>query len=237
LLKNLTFADILFNQFKSYFMRHAANFSQKNSLLNQFIAQLRDVNVQGDRMRFRHNLKKIGQVLAYEISQTMDYQPVEVETPFGFCEVPMLVSQPVVATIMRAGLPMHEGMLDFFDAADNAFVSAYRRHHKDGSFEVAVEYVSCPMLNDRPLLICDPMLATGSSIVMTVKELLKHGQPSCVHIAVAVASQEGVDYVQRHLPFARLWVCAIDEELTAKSYIVPGLGDAGDLAYGAKSVE
>ncbi len=237
MLKNLTFAAYYSTISNFFFMQHATNFSQKNSLLNQFIAQLRDVNVQGDRMRFRHNLKKIGQVLAYEISQTLNYQTVEVETPFGFCSIPAMTPQPVIATIMRAGLPMHEGMLDFFDAADNAFVSAYRRHHKDGSFEVAVEYVSCPMLNDRPLLICDPMLATGSSIVMTIKELLKHGQPSCVHIAVAVASQEGVDYVQRHLPFARLWVCAIDEELTAKSYIVPGLGDAGDLAYGAKSVE
>jgi uracil phosphoribosyltransferase len=219
------------------FMLHTTNFSQNNSLINQFIAQLRDVNIQSDRMRFRYNLKKIGQIMAYEISKTLNYSPAEVETPFGFCQVAQLNSQPIVATIMRAGLPMHEGMLDFFDAADNAFVSAYRRHHKDGSFEVAVEYVSCPMINDRDLILCDPMLATGSSIVMTIKELLKHGQPASVHIAVAVASQEGVDYLRRQLPFAHLWVCAIDEELTAKSYIVPGLGDAGDLAYGAKSIE
>lgn len=218
-------------------MQQIVNLSRQNAILNHFVAELRDVNIQNDSMRFRHNLTRIGEILAYEISKTLNYTPVEVETPLGIAETQLLQQQPVLATILRAGLPMHEGMLNFFDKAGNAFVSAYRRHHKDGTFEINVEYVSCPSLTDRPLIICDPMLATGSSMEMAIQALLKQGTPSSIHVAVAIAAVDGIDYIRRRLPYVNIWACAIDEELTAKSYIVPGLGDAGDLAYGAKAQE
>jgi uracil phosphoribosyltransferase len=216
-------------------MQQVVNLSRQNTLLKHFIAEIRDNEIQQDRMRFRFNLQRIGEVLAYEISKTLSYEAAEVETPMGVANTQLIVQQPVIATILRAGLPLHEGMLRFFDKAGNAFVSAYRHHHKDGTFQINVEYVSCPNLTNRPLIICDPMIATGASMVIAIRELLKHGQPSVVYVAAAISAADGLDYLRGELPFVRIYTCDIDEELTAKSYIVPGLGDAGDLAYGAKA--
>ncbi len=213
------------------------NLSDHPSVANQFMAEMREVHTQCDRMRFRRNLERLGQVLAYEISKTLAYKTVEVETPLGIAQVQVPAQQVVLATILRAGLPMHQGMLSFFDKAGNAFISAYRRHHKDGSFEIRLEYVSAPDLTDKVLILCDPMLATGSSIDLALRELRRHGRPAKVHIATAIASSYGVQFLQRTHPDADLWMGALDEELTAKSYIVPGLGDAGDLAFGSKEDE
>jgi uracil phosphoribosyltransferase len=210
------------------------NLSKQNTVANQFLAEMRDVEIQHDPMRFRKNLERLGEILAYEISKTLTYEKKKVETPLGESEIMLPVQQPVLATIMRAGLPMHQGMLNIFDRAGNAFLSAYRRHHKDGSFEISLDYVSCPPLLDSVLIISDPMLATGASLEVCLNELLKHGEPSDIHVAVAIAAQDGIDHLLRMHPKVQLWVGAIDEELTAKSYIVPGLGDAGDLAYGSK---
>jgi uracil phosphoribosyltransferase len=210
------------------------NFSTQTSIVNQYIAELRDVNIQKDRMRFRRNLERIGEIMAYEVSQKLTYETEEVETSLGAAQCQILVDQPIIATILRAGLPLHQGFLNVFDKADNAFISAYRKHHKDGSFEIKLEYVSCPNFENRPLIICDPMLATGASMVAALRELEDYGKPSEVHIATVIASVDGIERIQRYYPNAHVWAGAIDEELTAKSYIVPGLGDAGDLAFGAK---
>lgn len=215
-------------------MQQVVNLSRENSLLNHFVAELRDVEIQQDRMRFRHNVQRLGEILAYEISKDLKYEAAEVETPLGISQTALLEQQPVIATILRAGLPMHEGMLRFFDKAGNAFISAYRHHHKDGSFEINVEYVSAPSLQGRPLIICDPMMATGASMEIAIRQLIKHGQPSEIYVATIIAAADGVEYLRKQIPYARIFTCAIDEELTAKSYIVPGLGDAGDLAYGPK---
>jgi uracil phosphoribosyltransferase len=181
-------------------------------------------------------MERIGEILAYELSKTLNYGPSETITPLGTAETVTLTEQPVVATILRAGLPMHFGILNYFDKAQNAFVSAYRRHHKDNSFEIALEYVACPDLNDKTLILCDPMLATGSSMVLTYKALLAKGKPKHTHLVTGIASQQGIDYVKTHMPDANytIWCGAVDEELTAQAYIVPGLGDAGDLAFGSK---
>jgi uracil phosphoribosyltransferase len=211
------------------------NLSQSNSLVNEFVSELRDTAIQGDRMRFRRNLERLGEIFAYEISKTLQYVSREVTTPLGIANMQVLREQPVVGTILRAGLPLHQGVLNYFDRADNAFISAYRKHHKDGSFDIKLEYVSCPSLEHRILILADPMLATGSSIVMTAKAIRERGNPSHTHIVAAVASTYGVEYVKSHLPEnVTIWCGAIDDELTAQSYIVPGLGDAGDLAYGTK---
>lgn len=211
------------------------NLSLQNSLINQFVAELRDVNIQNDRMRFRKNLERIGEIFAYEISKTIEFEVKEITTPLGIANVPVIKEQPIVGTILRAGLPLHYGILNYFDQADNAFVSAYRKHHKDGSFDIKLEYIGSPDLAGRTLILCDPMLATGSSMVMTYKAMLEKGVPSHTHIVCALASIQGVEYVKRNLPEnVTIWAAAIDEELTAQSYIVPGLGDAGDLAFGSK---
>lgn len=211
------------------------NLSLNNSIVNQFVAELRDVNIQGDRMRFRKNLERLGEIFAYEISKTMTFVEQEVTTPLGIANVPVLKDQPIIGTILRAGLPLHYGLLNYFDWADNAFISAYRKHHKDGTFDIKLEYVGSPSLTDRVLILCDPMLATGSSMVMTYKALMDHGIPSHTHIVCALASTLGIEHVKRNLPEnVTIWASAIDEELTAQSYIVPGLGDAGDLAFGTK---
>jgi len=210
------------------------NLGSQNSIFNRFIGQLRDTQVQGDSMRFRQNLKRIGQIFAYEISKHMAYEAREVETPMGIATVNYPSQAVVLAGILRAGLPMHEGLLSFFDDATNAFVSAYRKHHKDGTFDISLEYVSCPNLDGTVLIIADPMLATGASMVKSVEALLNFGQPEAIHFVTAIASTPGLEYVQRNFPDTHIWIGAQDEELTAKSYIVPGLGDAGDLAYGAK---
>ena len=211
------------------------NLSHNNSIINQYLSEIRDVEIQKDRMRFRKNLERMGEIFAYEMSKTMEYEIREVATPLGIADVPVLKEQPIVGTILRAGMPLHQGILNFFDHADNAFISAYRKHHKDGTFDIKLEYVSSPLLTDRILILCDPMLATGSSIVMTYKALLERGIPRHTHIVSALASMQGVNHVKSHLSSnITIWAGAIDEELTAQAYIVPGLGDAGDLAYGTK---
>lgn len=209
--------------------------SESNSIINQFLAEIRDVEIQKDRMRFRRNIERIGEIAAIEISKTLPYKIKEVTTPLGIAPVSVPAEQPVVGTILRAGLPLHTGILNYFDQADNAFVSAYRRHHKDGSFDIRLDYMSSPSLEGRILILADPMLATGSSMVITFKEMMQHGKPKHTHIVACLASAQGLEYVKSHLPSdITLWVGAVDEELTAQSYIVPGLGDAGDLAYGTK---
>jgi len=211
------------------------NLSKDNSIINQYVAELRDVEIQKDRMRFRKNLVRIGEIFAYEISKKMIFTSKEVTTPLGIANVPVLSEQPIIGTILRAGLPLHEGILNFFDQADNAFISAYRKHHKDGTFDIKLEYVSSPDLRDRILILCDPMLATGSSIVMTYKALMERGAPKHTHIVSALASTQGIEHVRSQLSTnITIWTAAVDEELTVQAYIVPGLGDAGDLAYGSK---
>ncbi len=209
--------------------------SKNNSLLNHWVAELRDVNVQNDRMRFRRNIERIGEVAAYELSKTLAFKSVEVTTPLGIAPTQLLNEQPVLATILRAGLPLHQGMLNYFDKADNAFISAYRKHHPDGSFEISLEYLSCPNLNGRVLILCDPMLATGASLVETIQAIQKTYTPAKIHIVVTIASHKGIEHVEKELGADTLiWCAAIDPILNDKSYIVPGLGDAGDLAFGTK---
>lgn len=206
-----------------------------NSIANVFLAELRDQEIQKDSMRFRRNLERLGEIMAYEISKTLDYKAAEVTTPLGVAETHLLVEQPVVATILRAGLPVHQGILNVFDRAENAFISAYRKHHKDGSFEIKVEYLSSPSLDDKVLILCDPMLATGQSMYLTYKAMLAMGKPKHVHIVSVISSMEGLEYIKSRMPEnSTIWLGAVDDELTVKSYIVPGLGDAGDLAYGTK---
>lgn len=208
--------------------------SKQPSVLRHFVAEIRDKNIQQDRMRFRRNLERIGEVCGYELSKLLLYTSTSVKTPLGEADELLLSEQPVLATILRAGLPLHQGLLNYFDGADNAFISAYRYHHKDHTFEVKVEYASCPPLEGRILILSDPMLATGTSLVLSFKELLKFGNPSEVYVVTAIASEQGVNYVRKHMPQAKIFAAAIDKELTAKAYIVPGLGDAGDLAFGEK---
>src|SRR5580658_45814 len=211
------------------------NLSDEYSLLCNWISEIRDEEIQKDRMRFRRNLERIGEVAANEISKTLAFEEREVQTPLGITTCKMLKEQPVIATILRAGLPMHQGLLNYFDKADNAFISAYRKHHRDGSFEISLDYVSCPELENRVVIISDPMLATGSSMVKTIQFLREEGHPSEIHIVVAIACTVGIEYVLRSEPNCKLWCGTIDDELTAKGYIVPGLGDAGDLAFGSKA--
>jgi uracil phosphoribosyltransferase len=209
--------------------------SKNNSLLNHWVAELRDVQVQNDRMRFRRNIERIGEVAAYELSKTLRFKTVDVTTPLGIASTSLLEEQPVLGTILRAGLPLHQGLLNYFDKADNAFISAYRKHHPDGSFEISLEYLSCPDLNNRILILCDPMLATGASIVETIQAIQKTYTPAQIHIVVTIASQKGIEHVEKELGAdTPIWCAAIDPILNDKSYIVPGLGDAGDLAFGTK---
>jgi len=211
------------------------NLSEQYSLLSDFISEIRDEEIQKDRLRFRRNLERIGEVAAYEISKTLKNVPREVQTPLGTANVKVLQEQPVLCTILRAGLPLHQGLLNFFDKADNGFISAYRKHNRDGSFEISLEYVSCPELEGRVVIISDPMLATGASLVKTIQYLREEGHPAEIHVVVAIACTVGIEFVLRSEPQARIWCGAIDDELTAKGYIVPGLGDAGDLAFGSKA--
>ena len=213
------------------------NLADHHSIANQFIAELRDRTIQKDAMRFRRNLERVGEVLAYEISKKMNFIARETETPLGISTTSVPLNKVVLGTILRAGLPLHQGLLNYFDKAENAFVSAYRKHHKDGSFEINVEYVSCPKLGGKTLIIADPMLATGASMSLTIKALKEFGIPAEIHVVTAIASREGVQYIHRNHPKAHIWMGACDEELTAKSYIVPGLGDAGDLSFGVKLQE
>lgn len=211
------------------------NLSDQHSLVSNWVAELRDVNVQGDRLRFRRNLERIGEIAAYEISKELPWQTVEVPTPLGSHESKLLTEQPVLATILRAGLPLHNGMLNYFDKADNAFISAYRKHHRDGSFEINLEYMSCPVLEGRIVIVSDPMLATGSSIVKTIQYMKTESAPKTIHVVVAIACTVGIEFIHRECGNdIKIWCGDIDDELTAKGYIVPGLGDAGDLAFGSK---
>lgn len=212
------------------------NLSEQHSIFNQYIAEIRDISIQNDCMRFRRNLERIGEIMGYEISKKLEYFTKQTKTPLGIAETSHLKDQPVIATILRAGLPIHMGVLNYFDQAQNAFISAYRRHHKDNTFDIHVEYVSSPSLDGKTLILCDPMIATGASIVLAYKALLGKGTPEHVHIVSAISSRQGVEYVKANMPTKNftIWCGAIDEELTAHSYIVPGLGDAGDLAFGEK---
>ncbi len=211
------------------------NLSDKNSIANRFIAELRDVDIQQDRLRFRRNLERLGEILAYEISQTLLYEPIDIETPLGIAPTMLPAQRVVLATILRAGLPVHEGMLHYFDQADNVFIAAFRRHHKDGTFDIQLDYVSAPDLTDTVLILCDAMLASGASVNLALQQLERFGTPAQIHVATIIASKAGKEAVQRRYPKAHLWMIALDEELTAKSFIVPGLGDAGDLAFGGKT--
>ncbi len=205
-----------------------------SSIANQFIAELREVSVQNDRMRFRKNMERLGQIFAYEISKTFRSKKRSCETPLGVAQVSVPRERIVVASILRAGLPLHNGLLSFFDGADNAFVSAYRKHHKDGTFEISLEYATCPDLDGSILILADSMLATGASMEAALEVLEKNGTPKEIHTVAVIASVDGVNYLRRIRPKVHLWLGDLDDELTARSYIVPGLGDAGDLSYGAK---
>ena len=208
----------------------------QNSLLNEFISEVRSADVQIDSMRFRRNLERIGEIFAYEISKKMAYAEEEVITPLGIANIPRMQEKPVLATILRAGLPLHQGLLNYFDHAENAFVSTFRKYERDGTFEIQINYLSSPELDGKTLILCDPMLATGQSLALTYEELLAKGDPLHTHIVSIITSRQGLDYVMSKLPFdnCTFWIGAVDEELTAQSFIVPGLGDAGDLAYGIK---
>ncbi len=208
--------------------------SETPSVGNHFLAELRDAGIQQDSMRFRRNMERLGELFAYEISKTFTYVDTDFETPLGTATVPIMEEYPVLATILRAGLPLHQGLLNFFDKSDSAFISAYRKTGKDGSFTIKSDYSATPDLDGKILILCDPMLATGRSMVICCKELLNTYTIKQVHIVTVIASTEGINYVKANLPEAHLWIGAIDEEMTTKSYIVPGLGDAGDLAYGVK---
>ncbi len=208
--------------------------AKTNSLVNIWINELRNIDVQEDRMRFRRNMERIGEVAAFEISKTLTYVDKEITTPLGIYNGKALPSEPVIATILRAGIPLYQGMLNYFDKADSSFVAAYRKHNSDDSFYINQQYVTCPNLDGRVLIIADPMLATGASLITALEELHNFGQPEKVHIVVTIACTEGIEAVLRRFPRFEIWAADIDDELTAKGYIVPGLGDAGDLSYGSK---
>jgi uracil phosphoribosyltransferase len=208
--------------------------NKTNTIGNQFLAELRDVNIQQDKARFRHNQEKLGAILAYEISKTLAYTEKEIQTPLGTANINTVADQPVLCTILRAGLPFHQGFMNYFDDAPSAFVTAYRKVKKNGSFIINIDHISAPDLDGKTLIICDTMLATGQSIIQVCKELMAQYTIKELHIAAIIASTEGIVHVKANLPKAKLWFCAVDEEMTSKAYIVPGLGDAGDLAFGEK---
>jgi uracil phosphoribosyltransferase len=212
------------------------NLGQQNSIFNHFIREIRDVNIQKDSMRFRRNIERIGEVFAYEISKKMEYENQEITTPLGISTESLMIEKPVLATILRAGLPLHQGLLNYFDRSDNCFISAFRKHKKGGDFEIKIEYMSSPNLDGKTVILCDPMLASGSSMVLAIQALLSKGKPKHIHVVAIIASAEGVQYLKENTPFRNctLWLGAQDAEMTSQSYIVPGLGDAGDLAYGQK---
>ena len=212
------------------------NIGKKNSIFNHFIREIRDVNFQKDAMRFRKNIERIGEIFAYEISKKMNYKNNDITTPLGISSESLMIEKPVLATILRAGLPLHQGLLNYFDSSENCFISAFRKHKKGGDFEIKIEYMSSPDLEGKTVILCDPMLASGSSMVLAMEALLSKGKPKHIHVVVTIASSEGIQYFKENLPFRNctLWLGAEDKEMTAQSYIVPGLGDAGDLAFGEK---
>ena len=212
------------------------NLGKRNSIFNHLIREIRDVSIQKDSMRFRRNIERIGEVFAYEISKKMKYENQDITTPLGISTESLMIEKPVLATILRAGLPLHQGLLNYFDRSDNCFISAFRKHKKGGNFEIKIEYISSPSLDGKTVVLCDPMLASGNSMVLAMKALLSKGKPKHIHIAAIIASAEGIQYLKENTPFRNctLWLGAKDAEMTSQSYIVPGLGDAGDLAYGQK---
>ena len=211
------------------------NFDQSESIYNNFLAELRDVEIQKDSMRFRRNLERCGEISAYEISKEMNKIAKEVNTPLGISAMKIVQEIRVVAAVLRAGLPLHQGVLNYFDSADNCFISAYRKHTDDINFDVEVEYLACPSVDGRIVILCDPMLATGKSMYLAYQALLTKGTPKFVHIVSVIASQQGIDFTKENFPEnTKIWIGAIDEEMTVQSYILPGLGDAGDLAFGKK---
>lgn len=212
------------------------DFARHNSLAAQFLAEMRDVKVQNDPLRFRRNLERLGEIMAYEISKTLKYKTVDIQTPLEVAQCPMIDEKVVLATIFRAGVPFHQGFLNFFDHAENAFVSAYRKYKEKENFDVCIEYLASPRLDGKSLIICDPMLATGASMELSFRALLTKGSPEHIHVASVIASRHAIDYIKRTFPDEKttVWVGAIDPQINSHSYIVPGLGDAGDLAYGTK---
>ena len=211
------------------------NFAEQPSLMSKYMMEMRDVNTQNDPMRFRRNLERCGEIMAYELSKTLDYKMVEVTTPLAAAHCDDLADKVVLGTIFRAGLPFHQGFLSFFDRAENAFVSAYRKYKEKDDFEILIEYLASPRIDGKCLVLCDPMLATGSSMELSYRALLTKGTPAKLHLAAVIASRRAVDYLQKVMPEeTTLWVGVIDDEINAHSYIVPGLGDAGDLAFGTK---
>lgn len=210
------------------------NFSREHSLVSNWVSELRDVEVQKDRMRFRRNLERIAEVIGYEISKGMETEQKNISTPMGTATCHMLKDQPVLATILRAGLAMHNGLLSYFDRADNAFLSAYRKHNDDGSFEISLEYMSCPAVAGRVVIVSDPMLATGASLIKAIQYLREAGEIKKLHVVCAIAAKQGIEALQLAEPEAIIWCGDVDNELSDKGYIIPGLGDAGDLAYGSK---
>ncbi len=212
------------------------NLGEQNSIFNQFVMEIRNVDIQNDSMRFRRNIERIGEIFAYEISKRLSYKSELITTPLGQIDINLMQKQPVIATVLRAGLPLHSGFLNVFDKADNAFVSAYRLHNPPNDFEVKVEYLSSPDLTGKTLILCDPMLATGQSMVLSYEALIEaYGYPSHVHIVSIISSAEGIAYVKEHVKSnVTIWTGAVDSEMTAQAYIIPGLGDAGDLAFGVK---
>ena len=212
------------------------NFAEEYSLISQYMTELRDVNMQGDMLRFRHNLQRIGEIMAYEISKTIDYKDIDITTPLANMKSKVIDSKVVLATIFRAGLPFHQGFLNYFDHAENAFVSAYRKYKEKENFDICIEYLASPRLDGKTLIIADPMLATGASMELSYRALITKGNPAHIHVCSVIASQQAVDYIRRTFPEDKttVWLGAVDPEINAHSYIVPGLGDAGDLAYGIK---
>ena len=211
------------------------NFSKTNSIYNNFLSQLRDLKVQKDRLRFRRNLERLGEITAYEISKELEFVETEIYSSLGVSNTNVIEQQPVIATILRAGLPLHQGFLNYFDSSDNCFISAYRKHTNNEDFDVEIEYLSSPNLDGKIVIITDPMIASGASMVLAYKALLSKGKPKHIHVVGVISSLEGINYVKKHMPEnTTIWIGAIDEEMTAQSYIVPGLGDAGDLAFGEK---
>ena len=212
------------------------NIGKKNSIFNHFIREIRDVNFQKDAMRFRKNIERIGEIFAYEISKKMNYKNNDITTPLGISSESSMIEKPVLATILRAGLPLHQGLLNYFDSSENCFISAFRKHKRGGDFEIKIEYMSSPDLEGKTVILCDPMLASGNSMVLAMEALISKGKPKHIHVVVAIASSQGIQYFKENLPFRNctLWLGAEDKEMTAQSYIVPGLGDAGDLAFGEK---
>lgn len=208
--------------------------SDQNSIATIFLNELRDIEIQRDAMRFRRNIERLSEILIYEASKQINYTKIDIETPLGSNESIQINDELVVASVMRAGLPMHYSVLNYLDRAENCFISAFRKHHKSGGFEISLDYVASPRLDDKTLILCDPMLATGASIAATIKALKVYGIPKKIIILVIIASRQGIDFVQNIDKNIDIYAVDIDEELTAKSYIVPGLGDAGDLAFGNK---